>query len=490
MDLCKNALAHDCGFFADRRDEMRKMRDALKYVDREGEYNGILIDTGANRLSIMSLQQDRAYCREHGTPAQIIPEWRRISGLGSHYTIGVATIPIPFPQLSLVCDINFHILDENVKSLLSHRDLKLAGIDLSVQKDCILFMGKKQQLSVENDFLIYRWSPDSALFTYGELLKLHRSFGHPSVSALHNVLKRARPDEYSPEIQKAIEHLTERCRVCTELGTKPRRFKLSIGAEDSRFNSSIAADIMYLVQKPALLVVDEATHFCAATFLRNISSKEVWKALSRCWINAYIGPPDFLRLDQGSQFTSKEFNTAAVSAGIQIIQEPIENPSFMSHVERYHAPLRAAFEKLRMDLPGENNQDILQMAVHSVNNTVGPKGLCPNLCVFGAIPRPARNIPAPQQLAGAQAIDAAMDEVAREQMKRKLAFALKYCGPYGKERSDLDALAFGQPVRVYRQKSKRWEGPFKFISKEGDTVCVQFLLGRRIFRSHVVNPDK
>lgn len=129
------------------------------------------------------------------------------------------------------------------------------------------------------------------------------------------------------------------------------------------------------------------------------------------------------------------------------------------------------------------------MAVHCVNSTVGPEGLCPTLCVFGALPRPARNTPAPQQLQRAQAIDKSMDAVAAEQGKRKLALARRYRGPFGGERSDLDSLQYGALVRVYRNGSRIWEGPFRFVAKDGDTVCVQLPHGRRIFSSHVVKPD-
>ena len=49
-------------------------------------------------------------------------------------------------------------------------------------------------------------------------------------------------------------------------------------------------------------------------------------------------------------------------------------------------------------------------------------------------------------------------------------------------------MRFGDKVLVYREKSKLWEGPAKFIWKENETVCVQFPHGRKIFRSNVVKP--
>jgi len=491
IELSNRAFLHTCGFMANQANEMRKMKAALKDQDRSSEFNGVLLDTGANRTSLMSLGQYRAYCREYGISAQLKKESKRVCGLGgSTRSIGMANITVPFPNFCLVTDIQFHIVTEDVPTLLSLKDLKRTGVELSIQRDCLTFMGREQKLVLENDFLYYRWAPDSALFTHSELVKLHRSFGHPSVSALYRVLKRARPNDAGEDVQKAIQYLTERCKTCVELGEKPKRFKLTVGAEESKFNSTIAADVMYLNKRPVLHVVDEATHFAAAIFLRKVSSKEVWKGLLRCWTHVYLGPPDYLKLDQGSSFTSKEFRGLAEAEGIKIIDCPIESPASMSHVERYHGPLRTAYEKLAHDLQGETKDRLLQMAVHCVNNTVGPEGFCPTMCVFGAMPRPARETPAPEQLERAKAIDSAMKAVQKDQAKRRIQFALKYRGPYGKERTDLDCLHFGARVRVFRDTSKTWEGPFKFISKEGETVCVQLPHGRRIFRSHVVKSVK
>lgn len=490
-NLSNKVFLHTCGFLSRRKKEINDMEQALLVDERQSEFNGVLVDTGANRTSLMSLTQYRAYCTEHGVPANLTKSTKRVCGIGgSQRSIGKARIPIPFPNLGLISDIDFHIIEDEVPTLLSLRDLKSTGIDMSIQQNCLMFMGKKQRLVHENDFLYYRWSPDVALFSHAELLKLHRSFGHPSVSALHRVLKRARPEEMSRDVREAIEKLTENCNTCAELAQKPKRFKLTVGAEESVFNSTVATDIMYISRRPVLHVVDEATHFAAAIFLRKVSSKEVWKAFLRCWTHVYLGPPDYLKIDQGSNFTSKEFKGLAEATGIQILECPIESPATMSHVERYHAPLRAAYEKLEHDLNGESKECLLQMALHCVNNTVGPEGFCPTMCVFGAMPKPARNTPAPEQIARAKAIDDAMKVVEREQCKRKVQFGLKYRGPYGKEQTELDKLHYGAPVRVYREKAKMWDGPFKFVSKEGETVCVQLPRGRRIFRSHVVKPVK
>ena len=64
---------------------------------------------------------------------------------------------------------------------------------------------------------------------------------------------------------------------------------------------------MTIDKRPVLHVVDEGTHFMTARWLPNMTSSETWKAIRRCWIDVYLGPPDFLRVYQSTNLVSKEF---------------------------------------------------------------------------------------------------------------------------------------------------------------------------------------
>jgi hypothetical protein len=60
----------------------------------------------------------------------------------------------------------------------------------------------------------------------------------------------------------------------------------------------------------------------------------------------------------------------------------------ISKIERYHRPLRRAFEIIYAETGQFTAIDaILQMAVKAINNTAGPNGLMPTLLVFRAYPR-------------------------------------------------------------------------------------------------------
>lgn len=77
----------------------------------------------------------------------------------------------------------------------------------------------------------------------------------------------------------------------------------------------------------------------------------------------------------------------------------------------------------------------------------------------------------------------------RVQERGKVSFAAKYRELYGGEQSELDALYFGAPVRIYQATSKRWEGPFKFVSKDEETVCVEITQCRKLFRAYAGKMD-
>lgn len=130
------------------------------------------------------------------------------------------------------------------------------------------------------------------------------------------------------------------------------------------------------------------------------------------------------------------------------------------------------------------------MAVHAVNCTVGSEGLCPTLLVFGALPRPIRTKPSPQQLRRAEIIEQAMTLVAKIQAQRSISYGLQQnMGPKGVDQSkELRKLPAGSLVLVYRTKSKQWEGPHMFISIDGETATVQTSRGRKIHRSNCVRP--
>jgi len=182
---------------------------------------------------------------------------------------------------------------------------------------------------------------------------------------------------------------------------------------------------MYLEGRQTLHVVDEATSFQAARFLDNLSAQTTWETLRSCWIDVYLGPPDRVVHDAGTNFASKEFRSSAKAMSIQVHEVPVEAHNSVGKVERYHAPLRRAYRILKAELNGTSDEIILQMAVKAVNDSAGPDGLVPTLLVFGAYPRLTDESPASASVqARGEAVRKAMREVQKLHAERQVADAL------------------------------------------------------------------
>jgi hypothetical protein len=80
-----------------------------------------------------------------------------------------------------------------------------------------------------------------------------------------------------------------------------------------------------------------------------------------------------------------------------------------------------------------------------------------------------------------------MREVERIYAEKEIAFGLRYRGPYGRERNDLDHLNMVDAVQVYRQAAHHWDGPFRFVELYLDTGTVELPHGRKIFCSTVLH---
>ncbi|KAI1004349.1 hypothetical protein K3495_g3862 [Podosphaera aphanis] len=135
-------------------------------------------------------------------------------------------------------------------------------------------------------------------------------------------------------------------------GQRPKRFKFTLG-KDYEFNHTIIVDIMYLDGKPVLEVVDASTSFGAAKFLSDMSTSAVWNTLRCFWIGTYQGPPDQIVHDAGSNFASKEFRHLSQTMAISTKEVPVESHNSIGNVERYHTPLRRAYEIIRDEMKGE-----------------------------------------------------------------------------------------------------------------------------------------
>lgn len=79
-------------------------------------------------------------------------------------------------------------------------------------------------------------------------------------------------------------------------------------------------------------MVDKSTHFQAARFVKRQTAEKVWRAISMMWFLLYCGRADILEVDQGTNYTSREFKQSAAAERIKIREAPIEKPGAIGTV--------------------------------------------------------------------------------------------------------------------------------------------------------------
>jgi hypothetical protein len=315
----------------------------------------------------------------------------------------------------------FHIVPSDTPFLLCLQDMDRIGAYYNNLQDHIVFPGGSHPVIRSRDHPFIIWGKSAAHYlTEPELRQLHRRFGHPSVDKLNRLLSRAGHD--NPSHHQMLRKITDYCSLCQKHAQSPRRFKFTLRDQDDiDFNHTIYVDIMYLDGSPVLHCVDEATKFQAARWLNNISAQHTWDTLRLCWIDTYLGPPDLIVHDAGTNFTASEFQQNSRSLYIRTKAVPTEAAQSMGIVERYHAPLRRAYEIVTEELRGHpvRKPALLQMAVKAVNDTAGPNGLVPTLLVFGTYLRMSDlDPPSPSVSQRAAAIQKAMQELNKIQAAR------------------------------------------------------------------------
>ena len=118
-------------------------------------------------------------------------------------------------------------------------------------------------------------TPIQLFFTMAQLRKLHKQFAHPSVTKQYDLLKSAETKAITPKTLEKLEYLVSTCELCQMIRTAPKRYRVSMVAENTRFNATVYINFMCIEGAPALNMVDDATHFSAAQFVEPLTNESV-----------------------------------------------------------------------------------------------------------------------------------------------------------------------------------------------------------------------
>ncbi len=151
----------------------------------------------------------------------------------------------------------------------------------------------KVPLNCKRGHLYLELQSSTVLFTRSELVKLHRRFAHPRTEKLINILRRASPDNNTPETRLFLDYIVARCNSCQRMAPKPFVFQVTM-PDNIVLNLEVMLDLMWIEPRPhtpVLHIVDRGTHFSAAEFLNGESAEDVWNSFISCCVSVYVGVP-------------------------------------------------------------------------------------------------------------------------------------------------------------------------------------------------------
>jgi hypothetical protein len=244
-------------------------------------FYGIMIDSGASTRSTAGYDQYLTFKKGNTDPSADLNPAKADAvnvqfEIGSTPSIGSLTIDTPFEL------VKFHVIKADTPFLLSLADMDRLKVYFNNVENTLFMTTKNRSLPVirrfGHGFLLWKNSLHSYItqsfefnpcyLTDIELRQLHRRFGHPSTTKLHDLLERS-----DHEVEKAaLKKLTKFCTFCQKYAKSPERFKFTL-KDDVNFNYSIIVDVMYIENHPILHVVDDATRFQAARWLQSISAR-------------------------------------------------------------------------------------------------------------------------------------------------------------------------------------------------------------------------
>ena len=117
-------------------------------------------------------------------------------------------------------------------------------------------------------YILHNSSRLACCFTGSELVKLHYQFMHPTTGKLNNLIKRAYPAQASTNFRTILEQISKACSSCAAYSNLPFRFRATIPPDKIIFNREVSIDFKWLNKKAVLHMLDTASSFQNATFIK------------------------------------------------------------------------------------------------------------------------------------------------------------------------------------------------------------------------------
>src|SRR5678815_691114 len=215
------------------------------------------------------------------------------------------------------------------------------------------------------------------------LRKLHIQFGHPGIEKLWRLIldvfeKDTLKEDERRSIRQSLEDMQENCDVCIRFKRTPAR--PIVGLPLGRVcNEVVCMDLGELDGEKFLVMIDSATRYCQASWVKSKKPEEITKRIMEKWISLF-GAPKELFSDSGLEFSNEEMKKMTERFGIKQKVTAARSPFSNGLCERMVGLLKDSIRKLREE--GIHLEIGLMWSVAAKNSLSDANGFAPNHLVF------------------------------------------------------------------------------------------------------------
>jgi transposase InsO family protein len=309
------------------------------------------------------------------------------------------------------------------------------------------------------------------------LRRMHDERGH---FRLAKTTASVNNEFYWPGMHESIKTYLDDCIECAQRGSRPQEKLPEGNLSADEPNELVSSDIVGpfpLTAKGMCYIVTFTCNFSkfnVSVAIKDITSMTVTDAFTRHWV-AIFGPPRSILTDNGTQYTSLNFDALCKKHGIRHIKSTPYNPRGNGIAERWNRTLMAALSKMS-DNPNDWDDHLFEVCYAHNASTSATTQQTPYLLMFGRPPPSLVDLPNLQAPDPAEAA-ASLRVKNREERERLQAQTPQSRYHIG------DAVLLNNPVFPPGQGGKRLHRPFKRLRYVTDfiapnTLCVRDGSGR------------
>ena len=413
---------------------------------------------------------------------------------------GLMEIPVILKEQKFY--LKTEILQGDIPWLMGKKTMSRMGMVMDLRKDKVkievlggmevnLIEDKQGHLRMpilkrsREQLLLEGWKGKSMKEVKGAIMKLHLQFGHGSGEKIWKLTEEAKWNEGlnendREEVRKLVMELIGSCEVCRRYRRNPAKPVVGF-SWGKTFNEVLALDVGELEERKFLVMVDMATRYCQAFWIRDKKPETIIKSLFDGWF-AIFGAPSKILSDNGGEFQNEKVRKMAERWNIKVLTTAAESPWSNGLCEKTVGILKDSMRKMR------DNEEVdlsiaLKWVVSARNCLVNNGGFSPNQLVFG------KNPSLPNLMGEGSSSPASRERGLEERIVRESLNAMhKAREVFIKNEScnkirialnkkvrehKIEEAVVGDEVYYKRENENEWRGPARVVGVSGKTVVVK-----------------